>query len=331
MSEDALVAAIAEIVAPTLVHSRVLLGIGDDAAVWQPSRSNRSVISTDALVDGVHFNTDWMSLREVGVRAMEANLSDMAAMGARPVLATVALGFPHGVEGGDVLELYRGIAASALRAHCAVAGGDTTRAAALTLAITIIGEVRPSNLTLRSGAKAGDAIVCTGRLGSSRAGLAHLRGDVVLAGEQRDWAVRAYVAPQARLAEGKWLAASSRVHAMMDISDGLSTDLARICSRSKVGALIEDLPVCHAAMDAAAVLGETPEAFALAGGEEYELLAAVESHSYPHLAARFRARFGRELYRIGTFRAVPGIALRDSGGHERPVVATGWDSLESHD
>jgi len=329
VNEDALIAAIAEIVAPTLRASGVRAGIGDDAAVWQPSRSNRSVVTTDALVEDVHFRRAWMTMREIGGRAMEANLSDLAAMGARPVLATVAIGLPHAIAQDDVLELYRGIAASALRAKCAIAGGDTTAAPMLTIAVTAIGEVRQTNLKSRAGAKAGDAIACTGRLGSSRAGLAHLRGDAALEGEHRDWAVRAYKAPQARLREGRWLAASSNVHAMMDLSDGLSTDLSRLCAASGLGATLADLPVCDAAADAAAAIGTSAAAFALAGGEEYELLAAVDGKAYAHLAARFLARFGRELYRIGTFRSGAGIVLRAADGTESPVVRTGWDSLES--
>lgn len=327
MNEDALIAALAEIVAPS--RSRVLVGIGDDAAVWQPSRSNRSVVTTDALVEGVHFDPAWMTWREIGARALEANLSDIAAMGARPVLATIALGVPAGTAHASLLDLYRGIATSAARANCTIAGGDVTRTPVVTLAITVIGEVRATSLKLRTGAKKGDAIVTTGKLGASRAGLCALRGQAALEGEQRDWALQAYRAPVARLDEGRWLGASTSVHAMMDISDGLSTDLARMCARSGVGAVLDALPVCDAAAEAARALEVSPEAFALAGGEEYELLAAVDGRAFKHLAARFRARFGRELFKVGTFRAENGIVLRGDDGLETPVVRTGWDSLES--
>ncbi|MDQ2992918.1 MAG: thiamine-phosphate kinase [Candidatus Eremiobacteraeota bacterium] len=327
MNEDTLIAALAEIVAPA--RSRVLVGIGDDAAVWQPSRSNRSVVTTDALVEGVHFNADWMSWREIGARALESNLSDLAAMGARPVLATIALGVSAACERESLLELYRGIAASAARAGCTIAGGDVTRTPVVTLALTLIGEASPTRLKLRSGAKKGDAIVTTGKLGASRAGLCALRGELALEGEHRAWALQAYRAPIARLDEGRWLAASTYVHAMMDVSDGLSTDLIRMCARSGVGAVIDALPICDAARDAAHALGVTPEAFVLAGGEEYELLAAVDGRAYRHLAARFRARFGRELFKVGDFRTEGGIVLRGEDGLDTPVVRTGWDSLES--
>ncbi|MDQ6941854.1 MAG: AIR synthase related protein, partial [Candidatus Eremiobacteraeota bacterium] len=126
-SEDELVAQLRERLRG-VPHERLLVGIGDDAAVWQPSRGNRSVITTDALVEGVHFTRNAMSARDAGHRALAANLSDVAAMGARPVLATIAVGFPPDTGTAWLLEAYDGIAALAKRTRCAVAGGDLTRA-----------------------------------------------------------------------------------------------------------------------------------------------------------------------------------------------------------
>lgn len=131
----------------------VVLGIGDDAAVWQPSRSHRSVISTDMLVAGVHFHVDRMRPEDIGARAMAANLSDLAAMGARPVLATVGLGLPRDLPNGSAFvgALYRGLHAVARTHGLRIVGGDIVRAPALTLALTVIGEVSASHLKLRSG------------------------------------------------------------------------------------------------------------------------------------------------------------------------------------
>lgn len=303
---------------------RAIVGIGDDAAVWQPSRSHRSIITTDALIEDVHFSRAWMQWREIGARAMSANLSDAAAMGARPILATVALGIPSSVTPDDVLELYRGISDTAAGASCAVVGGDLTRAPATTIAITVVGEVRATHLTLRSGAKPGDVFACTGPLGAARAGLQSLRGEIELEPALRDEAQSAFRAPRARWREGAWLGASVNVRAMMDVSDGLSTDLHRMCARSGVGALLRDVPVAAPARAAAAALGENPERYALAGGEDFELLVAVAPRAFAHLASRFRARFGRPLAYLGVAHEERGLRVVIDG-REEDLPRTGWD------
>ena len=322
MTEDELIAGIGarlrEVAAP-----RVLVGIGDDAAVWQPSRSNRSVITTDALVEGVHFTRATMSARDAGWRALASNLSDVAAMGARPVLATVALGFPRGTDPDWLLGCYDGIAALAKRAGCPVAGGDLTRAPAITIAITVVGEVRPSNLKLRDGALPGDVVAVTGPLGASAAGL-RVAGDPALAADARFADVRAaFRTPEPRLQAGRRLGASRHVRAMMDVSDGLSTDLGRLCAASGAGATVETIPVHPGARRVAAVTGDDPERWALDGGEDFELLVAVENRAFAHVAARVAAATGEELVRIGTITAEPGV--RRPGG--APVPPAGWDHL----
>lgn len=324
MTEDELIAAIRERLAG-VTRERLLVGIGDDAAVWQPSRSNRSVITTDALVEGVHFTRAAMSAAEVGHRALAANLSDVAAMGARPVLATIALGLPPGTDPAWTLACYDGLAALAERARCPVAGGDITRAPALTLALTVVGEVRPSNLKTRSGARPGDVVAVTGPLGGSRAGLLLATGRCGADGAAAVAAALAvYRTPEPRLAEGRWLGASRHVRAMMDSSDGLSTDLARLCAASGVGAtLAGELPVHPGARAVAARLGEDPARYALDGGEDFELIATLDKRAFPHLAHRFRLRFGRELAAVGTITAEPGLRRADGS----PVEPAGWDHL----
>jgi len=322
-SEDELIARMRERL-HGVPDARLLVGIGDDAAVWQPSRGNRSVITTDALVEGVHFTRGAMSARDAGHRALAANLSDVAAMGARPVLATIALGFPPDTDPDWLLEAYDGIAALAKRARCAVAGGDLTRAPAITFAITVVGEVRASNLKTRAGARPGDIVAVTGALGASRAGLrlAVDRPDLSAEPDHAE-ALAAYRTPEPRLREGRWLGGSRRVRAMMDTSDGLSTDLARLCAASGAGATIETLPVHDAARRVAARTGDDPERWALDGGEDFELLVSVERRAFAHLAGRFRAHTGRELLRVGTITAEAGLRL--AGG--AAVTPGGWDHL----
>jgi thiamine-monophosphate kinase len=323
MSEDELIPQLKEITARAAPEA-VLLGIGDDAAVWQPSRSRRSVITTDALVEGVHFTRAAMSAAEAGHRALASNLSDIAAMGAKPVLATIAFGAGPGADDAWILDCYRGIAALAERARCAIAGGDIVRAPAIVLAITVVGEVRPSNLKVRSGMRAGDVIAVTGPLGASRAGLAVAVEGALPAGDPAAAAaLRAFRRPEPRLAEGRWLGASRNVRAMMDTSDGLSTDLARLAHASGCGATIEHVPVAPAARAVAERTGADPAQWALDGGEDFELLVAVAARAFTHLAGRFEARFGRPLVRIGTAAAEAGIRHADG----RVVPSAGWDHL----
>jgi thiamine-monophosphate kinase len=325
VTEDDLIAKLHAIVADA-APSALLVGIGDDAAVWQPSRSHRSVITTDALVEGVHFTRAAMSASDIGHRALASNLSDIAAMGARPVLATIALGISPDVDEAWVLECYRGLAALAKRTRCAIAGGDIVRAPVVTIAITVIGEVRASNLKLRSTMLAGDVIAVTGPLGLSRAGLAAAVEHPEFAGEAAaEEALRAFRTPEPRLAEGAWLAASRNVRAMMDTSDGLSTDLARLARASKIGATIETIPTADGARAIAKRAGADPDEWALDGGEDFELLVTVNARAFSHLAGRFHARFGRPLLRVGLATPEPGVRRADG----TPIVSAGWDHLRS--
>jgi thiamine-monophosphate kinase len=211
----------------------------------------------------------------------------------------------------ETLELYRGLAACAARYKLAVAGGDLSRAPALTISITVVGEVRASNAKTRAGGRPGDVLAVTGALGAARAGLL---------GEPP--AQQAFRRPEPRIAEGRFLAASRNVHAMMDISDGLSTDLARLASASGCGAVVEDVPVAPAARAFTETRDEDAERFALAGGEDFELLVAIGARAYAHLAARYRARFGRELRRVGGLTAQPGVFWKGTA-----LERSGWDHL----
>ena len=301
--------------APNL--ARVPVGIGDDAAAWRPSRSNLSVITTDALVEDVHFTRARFTFSQIGHRALASNLSDIAAMGARPVLATVAIGVPDSLAPEHIVEIYRGIDALARKTKTLIAGGDIVRAGKLMLSITIVGEVRPSNLKRRSGGRPGDVLCVTGELGASRA---------ALDGSPLQEALAKHCTPDPRLAEGAWLAASTSVHAMMDLSDGIAMDAARMASASCLAARIEGLPIAPSATQMARSRGEDPLAYALAGGEDFELLAAVAPRAFSHLSRRFEKRFGYGLRAIGALHEGSGVSVRNGQGFE-PLAAGGWDHL----
>jgi thiamine-monophosphate kinase len=299
--------------------TRLKTGIGDDAAIWQPSRSHRSAISTDMLVEGVDFTRGSMSLEDAGWRAMAANVSDLAAMGARPVLATVALGLPQGSRLEEVLEIYRGLAGCAARYKLVIAGGDLSRADAIAIAITVVGEVRPSNVKTRAGGRPGDVLAVTGALGAARAGLELTREFIPLEGLEEE-ALRAFRRPEARVAEGRFFAASRNVRAMMDLSDGLATDVRRVAAASGCGAELDNIPVAESARAFCSARKEDPQRFALFGGEDFELLVAIRARAFPHLAARYKAHFGRDLATVGVLRAQKGVAWNGE-----PLEFSGWD------
>jgi len=323
-SEDALIAELRAVIGAAPRRS-LRLGIGDDAAIWRPSRSHDSVITTDALVEDVHF-TAAMEPEAIGHRALAANLSDIAAMGARPVLATIALGVNARSDEGWIVRAYRGMTALAKRSGCALAGGDITRAPAITFAITVVGEVRPSNVKRRDGARPGDVVFVTSALGASHAGLLLSRDAVAVSDAIAAAARTAYERPEPQLAEGRFLGASRNVHALMDTSDGLSTDLARLCAASGVGARLDRIPVDPVAAAVAAARGEDPDAYALGGGEDFALLGTMNARAFGYLAGRFAARFGRELHNLGAITEGAGVRLANGVALPR----SGWDHLRGN-
>ncbi len=257
---------------------------------------------------------------------MAANLSDVAAMGARPVLATVALGVTPQTSEEWILECYRGMVSLAARYRTGIVGGDIVRAPAVTLALTIVGEVAPVRLKRRSGGKPGDVVAVTGPLGASRAGLEIVRNAVAVDANLQAVALAAYETPEPRVPEGRWLAASRNVHAMLDSSDGLSTDLGRLAAASGCGATITSLAVHPAAEAVARAAGADAREYALDGGEDFELIAAVSPRAFKYLAARFERHFGKPLLAVGRLDAEPGLRLSDACG-ERELPAGGYDHL----
>jgi thiamine-monophosphate kinase len=268
-----------------------------------------------------------MDAGAIGERAMAANVSDIAAMGARPRLATVALGLPANVDEAWVVACYRGMAAVCARFGARIVGGDIVRAPALTLAITIVGEVSPARMKRRDGGRPGDVLAVTGALGASHAGLELLRRPELTSELETDevaLAERAFARPTPRVAEGRYLAASTYVHAMMDLSDGLSIDAPRLARASGCGLTVEDVPVHLAAVAVADAANEDALSYALDGGEDFELLVAIAPRAFGHLAKRYAARFGTPLLRIGTLDRERGYRRRDAG-QERELAIAGFD------
>jgi len=258
---------------------------------------------------------------------MASNLSDIAAMGARPILATIALGLTEEIGETWIVECYRAMNDLASAHGVQIAGGDITRAPALLVSITIVGEVSRMRLKRRDGGRPGDILAVTGALGASRAGLEVLRSDVAVDPPMRLAALRAFATPQPRIREGRWLAASAHVHAMMDCSDGLALDVSRLARASGCGATLEAIPIAAEAAAVAAATGGDARAYALEGGEDFELIAAIELRAFAHLARRYNGHFRRPLRAVGRLDVEPGLRLREGSEGVRDVVPAGWDHL----
>ena len=285
-------------------RNRTLIGIGDDCAVIQPNSRNLQLITTDLLVEDIHFNRRFASCRDIGYKAMVANLSDIAAMGGIPRQFLTSIALPPSFTRNDVEALYEGMMQPAKESGVALIGGDTSSAPKkLFLSLTLIGEVKPAHVVQRTGLQVGDEIFVTGTLGDSNAGLRILQTPTrkPLPRSCRTWLSQRHLRPTARLDAGQRLAKHRIATAMIDLSDGLSGDLARLCEMNAVGATIDvtHLPISDALHTYAHHIGEQAYEIALQGGEDYELLFAVRPESLPRLK-RWNTRGLLDATHIGT-------------------------------
>jgi thiamine-monophosphate kinase len=334
LSEDELIAAVARVVATD--DPNVILGPGDDAAVVRPG-TGELVLTTDLLVEGVHFERRSISARDLGAKAVAVNVSDIAAMGASPRYALVSIAVSADVETSWVIELAGGMHEACTEYALSLVGGDTNRGDAVAISVAVVGEVAPGRAVTRAGARPGDAVVVTGELGAAAGGLALSRADAATAATalSEPWGrtlSEALARPVARVGEGQALA-SGGATAMMDLSDGLAKDLGRLCAASGVGADVDlvALPISGALVSGAATLGVDALALALGGGEDYELLATLAPDAADDAASTLRERFGVTLTRVGTIIEGAGVWSVDDAGRRSPLEAAGWDHFRMDD
>lgn len=252
-------------------NRNVLVGIGDDAAVLRYRKNRHLLISTDALVEGDHFTLGWFTPKQVGMKAVEVNVSDIAAMGGTPKYLLVSLALPKDISLEFVDGLYAGLYSASAKYGLDVIGGNITSARQISITITIIGEVKAGELRLRSSAKPGDCIMVSGHLGKGAAGLNLFRKGI----KGHEIAKRAYLMPTAQLAKARRAAAYA--NAMEDISDGLASEVRNICRASNAGAVIcgSKVPLSTSTIRAAEAAGKDALDFALFGGEDFELVYTV--------------------------------------------------------
>lgn len=314
-NEDALVARIEGALSPK--KSRTLaLGLGDDAALWRPAPGHETILTCDWFLEGSHFLRGKHPADAVGWKCLARAVSDLAAMGGRPRCFLLGLALPAELSGRWLNEFLRGVKRAARALHCEPAGGDTTRQTKVLINVTVIGEVRRGRALLRRGAKPRDLIFVSGTLGEAKLGLHQLRAQKGLA-RAANAALRKHLYPEPRLALGQWLVETKIATAMMDLSDGLSTDLPRLCESSGVGAFVEidSLPRTSLLPDKQA------KQFALHGGDDYELLFTVSERKARRLPNKFH---GVSLTCIGKITREKKIVLQNESGVE-PLESGGWD------
>lgn len=266
-----------------IIDPNVICGIGDDSAVIKYTSDKHLLLTTDMMVENRHFRLDWLSPFQIGKKLMEVNASDIVSMGGTPKYALVSLSVKKDTTVEFLDELYRGLNASGKRHHIIIVGGDTNQGKELVFNLTLVGEVKKSLLRLRSGARIGDLICVTGSLGGSAAGL-----NILHKKKKDSKYCKTHLEPKARLAEeGKLIAEFA--HAMIDISDGLSSEIKHICTESHVGAKVycEKIPISKMTHSAARITSHDPYDMALYGGEDFEILFTLPEGSLKSLQSKF--------------------------------------------
>lgn len=293
---------------------QVIKGIGDDCAVLGCHPGYETLVTTDFSLEGIHFRREWHAPESIGHRCLTRGLSDIAAMGGEPVAAFLSLALPKEVPQSWVTRFTRGFMTLAKKHGVTLAGGDTAESPAGVLAdIVVVGRVPQGTAVLRSGARAGDRIFVSGELGGSAAAVQKMMAS------NRKVGVREYARhffPEARLALGRALREKELATAMIDTSDGLSTDLSHICEESGVGAEIDGGKIPQATLAGKPVGLD----LALQGGEDYELLFTI-----PAREAIPREMAGVRLTEIGRITKAQGIKLREAGGGVRVLRVKGWE------
>ncbi len=300
------------------------LGIGDDAALISPRKGFEWVLSCDAFLEGVHFLANRHPADSVGFKALARATSDLAAMGAQPRLFLLTLALPASRTGKWLDEFLRGMGRAARQLGMRVAGGDLAKSARISVSVTVLGEVGRGLAVTRSGARPGDVLCVSGRLGGAELGLKMVQSGAVKASnsneKDRSRMLQPHLYPQIRVALGAWLAARRVASAMIDISDGLSTDLARLCAASSAGARIWAERIPRVKLPPALKLD--PLQMALHGGDDYELLFAVPRRKMRRLR---RAPGSAEIVTIGKIERDAKITLVDEGGRAKILRPGGWD------
>ena len=299
----------------------IRVAIGDDATIWRPRRGHETVLTCDWFLEGTHFLLDRHPPDAVGWKCLARAVSDLAAMGAEPRCFLLSLALPTSRTTAWLKEFLHGLRAASRKLHCPAAGGDTTCRDDVLINITVVGECKRSRGVLRSGARPGDVIFVSGRLGEAEYGFELLRaarGPF----HARDTRLLKHLYPEPRLALGAWLAKNRLATAMMDLSDALSSDLPKLCQASRVGASISEQTLPRVKIEQQRAKKFDAIDLALHGGDDYELLFTVAKKNVARIPKTFASV---ALTRIGEITSRKGVLLVDQRGAGRLIQNKGWD------
>lgn len=317
-------------------------GIADDAAVYRIGDDRVHVLTTDAMIEGIHFDRTFAPMEHLGFKAVSINVSDVVAMNAEPRYATVTIGVPQQLPVEALGQLYEGIRQACEAYGMTVVGGDTTAAHHFMLSISVVGEADEDDIVYRGGAEPGDVLCVTGDIGASFAGLKALldnrerlreQGEETFTPnlDQFNYVIQRHLAPPAQLkAVRDWRAHGLTPHAMIDISDGLASEVNHICEASGTGALVygQELPIAQETINAAEHFGEDAAVYALFGGEDYELVFTLPEAELDKLSELPPDAF----FVIGEItEKEPGIRIQRPDGETVPLRPGGYDHFAGGD
>lgn len=322
----------------------VVKGIGDDTAVLAVGGREALLVTNDGLAEGVHFDWRWTSWEALGWKALAVNLSDVAAMGGKPLAASVLLALPRSTSQTNLKEFYRGFLRLAHQHNVQLIGGDTIRAPSVVVDVTLLGRAKRHGVKYRSGARVGDVLCVTGPLGGAAAALAVLKQTEKQMGVSHTTPPRQrfkqlskqvgtrwlrplwYPTPQVKA--GQLLAKAATVTAMMDNSDGLVASAAELMRQNKVGVRLfaEQLPVAAGVRKFAPSL-QMAEQWVLYGGEDYHLVFTVKEQDVASLRKQLRRRCAVECYGVGEVIAAQKLFLQDAAGGDRVLPQRGYDAF----
>lgn len=306
----------------------VIRSIGDDAAVFTIPSNERILLTTDLLIERIHFLRHACSGFDLGFKTMSVNLSDIAAMGGIPKEAFISIAIPANCSVEYIEDIYAGMKKLASEFDVNILGGDTTGSKSdLVISVSLVGSAPEHKILYRNTARPKDLIFSTGFLGDSRAGLHLILNNIPHESDSFQALYKAHILPKPFIREGLFLVQQEGIHAAIDISDGLSSDIRHIMTESQVGALLyhDAIPISKHLEEFCQIFHYSPVEFAISGGEDYVLVITVDPNYAEQIQKSYAAVFDMPLFLIGEITDSNQLEIQYADGTIRPLKSSGWD------